>query len=202
MERYLVYFFKIGDALTLGQCKGIFYNRIRAYQTHSPYPVELLGVIECKTEKHMRELEMTLIKQFSEHNLRGEWFELAPEILTYIQDHADYELGQKALADDRERRRERRKDPEFRRNEQEYHQERRKDPEFRERKNACDREYKRERRKDPEYRERKNACNREYQRERRKDPEFRERQRERRKDPEYREREREYQREYYARKKA
>ena len=149
VKRYLVYFFRVGDTLALGQCKGKIYDRKQAYQTHSPYPVLCFGVIACETAEDMTNLEQTLIKRFSEHNLRGEWFSLATEILLYIQEHADYELGQQLLEDGKERKRE-------------YYRERRReryknDTEYRERQL----EYRRKRRNDTEYKE----YQREYQRE-------------------------------------
>ena len=167
-KRFLVYFFKSGDALSLGVCKGNFYYRQETYQTHSPYPVELLGVIACETEKDMWELEKTLIKRFSEHKLRGEWFKPAPEILTWIQEHACFELGQQVLEEglehkNEQKRKRRRNNPEYRKRHREYKRERYKDPEVRKRKNERERERRRERyQNDPEHREREREYQRKY----------------------------------------
>ena len=195
-KRYWVYFFEVGDTLALGQCKGNFNDRKYNYQTHSPYPVKLLGVIECETEKEMRNLEKTLIRRFSEHNLRGEWFSLADEILTYIQEHADYELGQQALKEGKERnnqyQREYRQIPENRKREQEAERKRYKeryqnDLEYREHIKERQREYWKN---NPEYRESQQENNNKRRRERYQN------------DLEYRERQKKKSHQYRARKKA
>ena len=217
MKRFMIYFFETEDQqfVKIGHCQGNLYVRKLGIQTGCPIPLgELLGIILCKNKDEMLKVENQLKKRFKEYKTRGEWFLRVAEIDTYIQEFT--ESGQDVLEEDqqknldsqRERERERIKDPEYRKQrrktQREHDRERRKDLEYRERQH----EYNRERRKNPEYRE----SDRERARERyqnntkirenqlknkrdryQNDPEVRERareyQRERAKDPEYRERE-------------
>ena len=143
MQRFLVYFWATADmfSVKIGFCISNLDKNRAELQRGCPQKIELLGVIQCEDKEDMLSSERTLHKRFKEHNTIGEWHVLASEISEYIQEFADYELGQQILNEDHkiyiEKDRERYKN----------------DPEARKLRNKRLREQKRERyQNDPEFR--------------------------------------------------
>ncbi len=77
-----VYFITAGDQVKIGFSKNPK-DRARAYQTTSPVPVTLAGVIEDGDEM----LESILHQRFYENRTHGEWFNLTDEISELIAEH-------------------------------------------------------------------------------------------------------------------
>ena len=190
-----VYFFATADRLLvkIGRCESNLHERKTSVQNGCPQGIELLGVIQCEDKKDMQSHEKALHRRFKAHNTNGEWHVLAPEISEYIQEFADYKLGQQALEEGRQA-----KNKEKRESQRERYQN---DPEYREERLEYNREYNRKWRSDPASLEAK----REYNRKWRSDPKRREErnksEREKRKDPAVREGVNKYNREWYQRKK-
>lgn len=59
-------------------------SRTKRLQTGSPYPLELLGIIEGG-----QALERQIQEQFAAYRLEGEWFQSATDLLQFINTHAE-----------------------------------------------------------------------------------------------------------------
>lgn len=75
-----VYFIQQGDngPIKIGYSADP-HKRLQSLSTASPYPLRLLKVIDGGWM-----LEQTLHRRFAEHQLEGEWFAPAPELLAFI----------------------------------------------------------------------------------------------------------------------
>jgi hypothetical protein len=62
--------FKIGRSATP-------YERLRALQTGSPVPLELVGFIQCKSQLHMEDQERRYHARYARSRRKGEWFQLS-----------------------------------------------------------------------------------------------------------------------------
>ena len=82
---YYVYFVFAGYRVSVGRSKALK-GRIISYQrTHRD--VFLLGVIECETEKEMKEKEMEVLKKFAGANDFRDMFFLTPDMIDFIVSH-------------------------------------------------------------------------------------------------------------------
>lgn len=68
-----VYLLKAGTFYKIGVTQGSIENRVRALQTGSPYPIEIIHVV--KTQNPYA-LEAKLHKDYANKRRQGEWFEL------------------------------------------------------------------------------------------------------------------------------
>lgn len=78
---HVVYFVRAGvnGRIKIGTTSSIA-RRIEGLNSHNPEPVELLATVRGD-----RRLEQALHEKFAAYRLHHEWFEPAPELLTYIE---------------------------------------------------------------------------------------------------------------------
>lgn len=68
-----VYLLKAGEFYKIGVTQGAIENRVRALQTGSPYPIEIIHVIKAQNPYA---LEAQLHVDYANKRRQGEWFEL------------------------------------------------------------------------------------------------------------------------------
>ncbi len=76
-----VYLLEGGGHYKIGRAKNP-HNRSETIGTQLPYPVTLIHVVECADYE---DYERSLHRRFAEKRLHGEWFDLSPEDIAYIQ---------------------------------------------------------------------------------------------------------------------
>lgn len=60
-------------------------ERLAQLQTGSPYDLVLLGVINCRSDKHSQQVESDAHIGFKKERVRGEWFRYTREVRDYIE---------------------------------------------------------------------------------------------------------------------
>lgn len=95
---YLIYFFATDfNRVKIGHCRGNLHNRRKHIQNGCPDPIKLLGIINCKDKNEMRQKETEIHKRFHKYQRINEWFELTPEIQSFIAEFT--EKGEDILQD-------------------------------------------------------------------------------------------------------
>ena len=87
----MIYFVKANDRIKIGYAEDPS-DRIASLQTSSPFPLEVMLIIDGNYDK-----ENELHKKFRSRRVSGEWFQYVEEIKEYISDNLDqdrkYEFG-------------------------------------------------------------------------------------------------------------
>lgn len=85
----MIYFIRAGDngPIKIGITKEIT-GRVKGLQTAHYEDLQIVGVMPGD-----RNLETTLHNKFSQHHIRGEWFQPAEEILTFVQENCSGKDG-------------------------------------------------------------------------------------------------------------
>lgn len=85
-QAHCVYFIlnRDSNAIKIGRAREIE-KRLKALQTASPIPLELLKTIPLTSEAQAKGLEAALHGQFWHLRMQGEWFRAEPPLLHYIE---------------------------------------------------------------------------------------------------------------------
>lgn len=78
-----VYIIKCGDKCKIGKARDP-QQRLATLQTGSPERMEILGCIQCKSDKHAFQLEKLAHEAFRVNRRRGEWFTYSPIIQKFV----------------------------------------------------------------------------------------------------------------------
>ena len=78
-----MYFIQCGEYVKIGKSNNVEQRRL-ALKTGNPYPLNLLGVIECQSEPESYRLENHLHRHFSPWHHEDEWFIIGHQILDFI----------------------------------------------------------------------------------------------------------------------
>jgi len=75
VKKCFVYFVQMGSIgpIKIGVAKNVE-RRLESLQTGNPYKLKLLTMIECTNSLKAYDLERKMNSKFSNHNIRGEWF--------------------------------------------------------------------------------------------------------------------------------
>ncbi len=79
MSESVVYFVQAGNYIKIGTTTNLR-ARLAALQNGSPFPISLLHTIPGDTEK-----EKAFQRQFHKSRIRGEWYEVTPELRQFIE---------------------------------------------------------------------------------------------------------------------
>lgn len=82
-----VYFVKACDKskqIKIGRTSDIG-KRLSSLQTGSPVKLKIIGIIECRSDAHSKEIETELHKMFAPYRTHGEWFRSTQNMLNFIR---------------------------------------------------------------------------------------------------------------------
>lgn len=74
-----------GGPIKIGRSEVYPNDRMRVIQIHYPYPLHILGTILTENPR----AEAAVHDYFSHLRLEGEWFRPEPELIKFIEDHAE-----------------------------------------------------------------------------------------------------------------
>lgn len=80
LVREVVYFARAGDFIKIGKSTGSAEDRIACLQTGCPLPITVLATVQGG-----RKLEAELHRRFASLRAHGEWFHVAPLLLSFIE---------------------------------------------------------------------------------------------------------------------
>ena len=61
-------------------------KRVETLQTGSPYQLQILVTVPCRSEKHAEHLERLAHRMFKPYRIRGEWFHWTAPVRRLIRD--------------------------------------------------------------------------------------------------------------------
>ena len=96
----MVYFIQCNDDnkyIKIGWTAGKLSSRFKAMQTGCPYPLKILGILDCRSG-----IEHALHHLFREHKVFREWYVPADKILKFIEEstinYDEYKLHNATMA--------------------------------------------------------------------------------------------------------